>query len=320
MSALIFLPATMTYTDILSRTFKTHFQIEFLCRSDRLLSENVNIRQRILDESYGLFNKCEALAKEVLRRLTFVDALGLCENENGITFQIEEEGFVKNIKLTLERNSNGGAYIPNESVVKNGIFEPLSICLGLGCLKNNRAFIVLCHELTHAYEDLMLQRRGMSIGKRAEAAGYYLTANGLFDENALKQNICRMLYYLGHDEFIAYMASLKAEMMQNTQTFRSVEDAYRFLKSTSLYKMYEKTLKDAERLTHIKDIQVRRMVLDVVKQNSGYNFKSYRQFCGWLKRNVFSFDRKIKSIVPKMAADILNVRQYGMFPTQGTWI
>jgi len=179
---------------------KTHIFIEFYYRHGKFLNEhNSKLSFRELNESYGVFNGCNELAKEIYNR---IKEIGLKNGENRvIALNLKNHKWIDTIEVYLytdEVSNVGASYNSSSKIVFYGglkgnqqKFSPLKLNVNLN---HKNIVISLMHELTHAYEDYNRRtNKKPSLSDKALDNGYYLNNPvGVYDNE--KKYISYILY------------------------------------------------------------------------------------------------------------------------------
>ena len=157
----------------------THIFIEFYYgKGNKFLNEhNSKLTFRKLNESYGVFDGCYELAKQIYNN---IKEMNLKSGESRVlNLHIKNCKWIETFEIMAyyDENSNtGAAYNTSSQIVKsvNNTCKYLPLKLSVNLASNN-IVINLMHELTHAYEDYNRKINDKpSITNKALENGYYL--------------------------------------------------------------------------------------------------------------------------------------------------
>lgn len=260
--------------------------------------------KHLIFEKYGVFDGCEEIAyeledyaKEAYSR--DMKSFAYTPSENCLANEIEAI-FVRGRSCTFKSNS---------IISSNGKYSILRLNIGLDSLLENNIFGSLMHELVHAYENARrIEGESEDLKQNALKTGYNnVTIEKINTYNGLKQHLARLLYHLTDFERNAYIAQIYGDIKSRKEPFDSLDDALKWIYGTVPYHNYMVILDFAERLANINDEGKQAKILEMVNELSNHNFKNYNQFTRWLKNKVYKYNRKFQQILPKIAADNLNM-------------
>ena len=84
------------------------------------------------------------------------------------------------------------------------------------------------------------------------------------------------------------------------------DDAIRFLRSTTEFNRYERSVASAWFLVNLTDAKKQAEALSVVSQCSNYKFRNWNDFRKWLKGFISRYEDKMKRVIPKMINHVIN--------------
>jgi hypothetical protein len=255
--------------------------------------DNVFDRTRLF-EKYGIFKDCEEISENILSCIKNAEL----KNKQDIACFPCTNSLVKKINISIEDIDSAGGYSYKKSIY-NDIekkFDEITIVL----TENDIKKYVIMHELQHAKEDLELRKKGKTI---EDVLTHYKYSANLYDKSKtnIEKEITNILYYLTSFERNAFINSIYAEMRDNKKNFTNVQNAYDFIKNTEFYKSYENVLYNCNYFINLKDISLKKSVLENVNRKSNLNFKTYKDFRNWLKGKVTEYKNKFEKIIPKIA-------------------
>lgn len=287
-------------------TLTTHLFIEFYYKGGKgLLIEEHMLgadERKNLFEAYGLFDGCDKAANKI------VDMVFGLKHVGDITIDDIGLPFVRTVHLKMS-DYVLGSYRMKETVVgKDGTFDEITITVNKNIDSRNDLFIVMMHELTHAYQDYNLRRNGSSLSGEAEKIGY----NKFFapyDEETVDHDLSRLFYYLNQYERGGYMTMLAGIMDSvKDRVFENLTSAINFLKESPIYEMYrdirDVALKYADKS---QDEISKKITLSVANTVSGYDFKTFGDLSSWLLKNSRKALDKLDKVIPKLACERMQI-------------
>lgn len=297
-------------------TFATHCFIEFYYGLGKgFLNEHSSVLPlRELNESYGLFNGCVEVAQ--LLKDNIIKEMDNIEEGNVKIVNVQlNNNWINRVELMLYYNPNGvvaASYMPSESdIVKCGNgnektdkYYPLRINVNMFKANKKRLLVTIMHELTHAYEDYNLFIKGENrLIDKAMDIGY--NYNNIGSYNGYKNYLSYLLYYITEFERNAFVSELKAELQNTEQHFMNISDIIQFLKSTSVYKNYQKIITYIDFFTNLEDKESQEIVFKWLNELSNLKFDTYGRFAKYLKNKQRDIERKINTFIPKIAYEYL---------------
>jgi len=291
-------------------SFPAHFFVEMYYNRDK--KNGGFIYEEKLDhshftqlcESYGVFNGCEEITKEIMDIVDYM----LKNNVEIFKTKINNNTFIENVEIKLTNTSSSAFY--GDSQIKNGKYNPLRLRIGIATTKRNIMSSIM-HELLHAYENQQRYvNNAPSMGKAARTIGYDKNPiNKTVSYNDIKQKISYILYHFTDFERNAYIAQIKGELEACDKSFWDIKDAFDFIKTTIPYRNYQKIFSFCSELCEIENNKVQKDILDYTSELSNYNFKTYDSFRNWLIMKMKKYQRKFNNILPKIAAEYLTLSE-----------
>ena len=177
----------------------THIFIEAYFNHDGLLTEEhlkSSEERKQLFESYGIFDGCKEAAEEIETAVIFKNN----DNSPVITVSPKSLTFVNKVTVYLISEKIGkGAYDETKTKVnKDGTFDEIVIYLN-NDTSSKEMITTLMHELTHAYQDYNLRKKGKSLGGQGKKVGYDITmvsVHGEKNNGQLTNNMVTLFYML----------------------------------------------------------------------------------------------------------------------------
>lgn len=286
-----------------------HIFIEFYYRNGKFLNEhNSKLTFRKLNESYGVFDGCYELAKQIYNHLK---EMSLKSGESRVlNLDIKNSKWIDSLEIMIyyDENSNTGAsYNTSSQIVKlvNNRRKYLPLKLSVNLASNN-IVINLMHELTHAYEDYNRKINDKpSIADKALENGYYLN-NSVGNYDYDKKYISYILYYLTDFEVNAHLSQLKGELQNCDKYFVNIQQIVDFLKKTDVYKRYSLIKSYIDFFSHISDEKSQSIVLSWVSDLSNLKFSTYKNFVNYINKKYNKIERHMNRFIPKMAYEYLD--------------
>lgn len=287
----------------------THIFIEFYYRKGKFLNEhNSKLTFRKLNESYGVFDGCYELAKQIYNN---IKKMSLKNGESRVlNFPIKNSKWIETFEIMVyyDENSNtGAAYNPSSQIVKsdNNTWKYLPLKLNVNLAFNN-IVVNLMHELTHAYEDYNRKiNNKSSITDKAFENGYYLNNSvGNYDDE--KKYISYILYYLTDFEVNAHLSQLKGELQNCDKYFVNIQQIVDFLRKTDVYERYTMIKSYIDFFSSISHKKSQSIVLSWVSDLSNLKFGTYKNFVNYINKKYDKIERRMNRFIPKIAYEYLD--------------
>lgn len=287
----------------------THIFIEFYYRKGKFLNEhNSKLTFRKLNESYGVFDGCYELAKQIYNN---IKKMSLKNGESRVlNFPIKNSKWIETFEIMVyyDENSNtGAAYNPSSQIVKsdNNTWKYLPLKLSVNLASNN-IVINLMHELTHAYEDYNRKINDKpNITNKALENGYYLN-NSVGNYGNEKKYISYILYYLTDFEVNAHLSQLKGELQNCDKYFINIQQIVDFLRKTDVYERYSLIKSYIDFFSSISDEKSQSIVLLWVSDLSNLKFRTYKNFVNYINEKYNKIERRMNRFIPKIAYEYLD--------------
>lgn len=298
----------------------THIFIETYFNHSGLLTEEhlrTSEERKQLFESYGIFNGCEEAAQEIEMAVT---------NNNGnstvVTVSPSSLTFVNKVTVYLIGEKVGkGAYDETQTKVnKDGIFDEIVIYLNNNT-SSKEMINTLMHELTHAYQDYNLRKRGKSLVNQGKKVGYDTTmqyVHGEKNNGTLAKNMATLFYLLNEFESSAYLTGLLNDVKDAlaNNKFDNISQAVHYItKHSKVFDYYNKVNRLTTKYCDPNlPLDLKQLVVKAAKMTSGYNFQNFKQVSNWLKSRTYKLSDKIERTLPKIVNDNMIVSEF-MMPT-----
>ena len=295
-------------------TLSAHMFIEmyFNGRNKRRLNENkFNYRNfKILCEEYGVFDGCYEQAVEICNYVKKMKSLSLRTSE----LKPHYIDFANNIEINL-KNKSGSCYLPEASKVyydrDNNSTKYYRICLDIGIQQSDESLISsTMHELTHAYEDYKRHNNSpTSIHSTSMKIGYYKNPVGLAETyRPIKRAISYFLYFTTDFEINAFIPQIAGDMKQCNIKFNNAEDAMEYINAIPTYTNYKIVLNWGKQLTELTSRNMQNLIVKEANHLSENKFKTYSQFCKWVLTKIRRVEKRLYSVIPKLAMRYLNIK------------
>lgn len=265
--------------------------------------------RNLVNEKYGIYDGCEELADHIVKDIFNSDSL-----DNEFRYTIGELDGFKNVFfeeliVDLDTSSDdGGECDDNINISKNLLVEEALINIYSTTPTKSEIKGILMHELTHIYNNYMMQLKGnMNYIKAANSEMYRnITRIG---GGAAEDDIKQILYFLVGYERNAFIAQLRSELDQHRSKIKTPLDALKVLKQCPVYKAYVRVnnLIQYHIDKHIEDPESE-MVAKIYKQITG-DVNSEETTTKILKRLKLQSNKamkKLDSIIPKLCVENLN--------------
>ena len=291
-------------------TFPAHLFIE-MCYGRKnkwglIYEQKLNRKKfKLLCETYGVFDGCYKLAEEILFYIK--DKIPTAINNDFYIF-IKNSNFIDKIRL-ITYNGDCASYEYEESKIVNGKFSPLTITIGVVDNEKNILSSIM-HELTHAYEDYKrYMNNAISLTKKAKNVNYAETVKGVSSYDELKSMLSYLLYFLNEIERNAFITEMDGLLSLCNQKFHNIQEVLNFIRETKPYSDYQQVFELGEMICNVTDKLAQYYILTRLKEISNHKFTTYNQFVKWLSNKIYKFQRKFNEIIPKMAAQHLNMTE-----------
>ena len=266
---------------------RTHIFIEFYYRNGKFLNEhNSKLTFRKLNESYGVFNGCDLLAKEIYNAIKGTNLNG--GNCRIVTLNLKDNKWIQTIEIMVyndEISNVGASYVSSSKISFCGLkssqqkFSPLKMNVNL---KHENIIISLMHELTHAYEDYNRRtNKNKSLNDKVLDNGYYLN-NSVGNYDNEKKYISYILYYLTDFEVNAHLSQLKGELQNCDKYFVNIQQ-----------------IVDS-------DEKSQSIALSWVSDLSNLKFGTYKNFVNYINKKYDKTERHMNRFIPKIAYEYLD--------------
>lgn len=285
-------------------TFPSHLFVEMCYGRENkfgfIFEQNLPHRDfNYLCEAYGVFNGCYELAREIFE-------IGKNKNFNEtFTYIPINIDFIDKINVNVRLSPNSG-YSPTESKLVKGKFRPLKLYIGFRTT-DEKIISAIMHELLHAYEDYKRKtNKAIDINTKAKNIGYFKNRQNQTNEG-MEYKISMILYFLNNFERNAYVTQMIGLLRTCDKKFYDINEVLKFIKSTVPYKNYQTIFTWAEELCDIESEYWQSYVLKIVNKRSEHNFTTFNQFLKWMVINVLKFQKKFNNVIPKIAAEYLDM-------------
>lgn len=177
----------------------------------------------------------------------------------------------------------------------------------------------MVHELTHMFEDIGRRRSDKNgLGGELTRIGYpKVFDNVIMDRMLAKENegnyssveraVNRVIFYGTGFERNARNAAMFTKLKDLPPgRIKTYDDAIRFLRSTTEFNRYERSVASAWFLVNLTDAKKQAEALSAVSQCSDYKFRNWNDFRKWLKGFIRRYEDKMKRVIPKMINHVIN--------------
>lgn len=177
----------------------------------------------------------------------------------------------------------------------------------------------IVHELTHMIEDIGRRKsEDDGLGGEIEKIGYpkafdNVIRDRMFDEknkdkySAVVRAVNRVIFYGVGFERNARNAAMFTKLKDlPAGRIKTYDDAIRFLRSTTEFERYERSVASAWFLINLTNAEKQQEALIAVERCSNYKFKNWNHFRKWLKQFIRRYEDKMKRVIPKMINHVIN--------------
>lgn len=272
-------------------------------------------------EKYGLYDGCSELAKYIVKRCKNINSF-----DEDITIYFDEVKDIENIKfdkmiIKFDNGNNKASYVPHSKQMINNKTNRLELVQLLLYIEFNQldkiilpAESTICHELTHIYNDYVIQVAGYSSFYEIFSSLEYQRSKTFSNSNYPSQfkKFLRAIYMLNDYERNGFMASLSKEIepikdkhLKNNEVLK-VEDIMQEIRGLQIYKDYMQVIEYIEIYSNNK--LYRKEKEELVDEWEKY-FKeriNVDEIFDRLKRNIVRLKRKMESLIPKKIAEKLD--------------
>lgn len=293
-------------------SLKTHVFIELFYgrQIDGLLDEHTSeVPIEELNKQFGVFKGCSQIADRIKSSLER-NSLGIGE---GRQFDINNFFINKANVYVVDIGKSKGQYSFEETTVKNGKFDEITIYVNYRLIGKNGLKAMLMHELTHAWEDFNLRKKGSDIYQVNQKRGYWSNVEGFKNaDDAFERKVRQMIYLFNRTERNGHIAQLQAEIEPYKKKIRSARETVDLLYKTKTYKDFEEMFDLATELYNEKDTDKQQQILDIYNSNveKQYQIQEYKDFKHWLKLMKYKTKGKLDDIIPKIACESIRFPKY----------
>lgn len=265
---------------------------------------------RLLREYYGIPNGIESFADDIVDIVRKKWGSGIY-NEFYLPFDGVPYGYI----VIRPTDMNVRAYYAAPDNGCCALYINPKIVLG----KNDDADVsfhaTVVHELTHMIEDMGRRKNGGSLGDEANKiskAFKNVIVNDMVNGNkykytAIERAVNKVIYYGVAFERNARNAAIFTKLKDLPPgSIRTYDDAIRFLRSTTEFITYERSVASAWFLVNLDNEVDKEDALYAVSKCSDYKFKNWNHFRKWLKGFINRYEDKMKRVIPKMINHVIN--------------
>ena len=277
----------------------------------------------IIYEKFGLYDGCSDLAKFIINKIKnhYSYDKEIIINYNEVK-DIDNVHFDKMIIRFDESDKYGAKYIPfdNQEIISGSDrFNEIHLQINKNFnYKYNEEFRVICHELTHIYNDYLITIIGRSTFYDLFSSIDYQISKDFnrHDYPSELRKLLIALYMLDNYERNGFIASLSVEIEHIKERPRkdndkplTSEDIYKEIKELDIYKAYMEIIQYIE--YYKQGELVRKEREEIVKYwkeifDEDLDIKSvFNSLCG----KITELKRKLESTIPKKIAEKLDYRR-----------
>ena len=291
--------------DYISESLLSHIAIEYKVN-------DIGEGRRIVNEKYGIYDGCEELANyitnDIFSRHAFDDASQYSKENLGDIKNI----FFKELTVDIDTSSDDGGECDDEISIGNDLLVD-EIYINIYLVNPTKSEIkgILMHELTHIYNNYIMQLKGdKNFIKTSRSAMY----QNIIDMSGgpIERDIKTVLYFLLGYERNAFIAQLKAELEDHKDKINTPREALEILKNCPIYKTYMRINNIlAQHISNQNENPDSQLIAQIYKQITGNKSnESSMKILKRLKSQSNKAIKKLNTVIPKLCVENLNNRKW----------
>ena len=291
--------------DCIDESLLSHIAIEYKVN-------DIGEGRRIVNEKYGIYDGCEELANyitnDIFSRHAFDDASQYSKESLGDIKNI----FFKELTVDVDTSSDDGGECDDEISIGNDLLvDEIYINIYLGNPTKSEIKGILMHELTHIYNNYIMQLKGdKNFIKTSRSAMY----QNIIDMSGgpIERDIKTVLYFLLGYERNAFIAQLKAELEDHKDKINTPREALEILKNCPIYKTYMRINNIlARHISNQNENPDSQLIAQIYKQITGdKSNESSMKILKRLKSQSNKAIKKLNTVIPKLCVENLNNRKW----------
>lgn len=291
--------------DCIDESLLSHIAIEYKVN-------DIGEGRRIVNEKYGIYDGCEELANyitnDIFSRHAFDDASQYSKESLGDIKNI----FFKELTVDVDTSSDDGGECDDEiSIGSDLLVDEIYINIYLGNPTKSEIKDILMHELTHIYNNYIMQLKGdKNFIKTSRSAMY----QNIIDMSGgpIERDIKTVLYFLLGYERNAFIAQLKAELEDHKDKINTPREALEILKNCPIYKTYMRINNIlAQHISNQNENPDSQLIAQIYKQITGNKSnESSMKILKRLKSQSNKAIKKLNTVIPKLCVENLNNRKW----------
>ena len=291
--------------DCIDESLLSHIAIEYKVN-------DIGEGRRIVNEKYGIYDGCEELANyitnDIFSRHAFDDASQYRKENLGDIKNI----FFKELTVDIDTSSDDGGECDDEiSIGSDLLVDEIYINIYLVNPTKSEIKGILMHELTHIYNNYIMQLKGdKNFIKTSRSAMY----QNIIDMSGgpIERDIKTVLYFLLGYERNAFIAQLKAELEDHKDKINTPREALEILKNCPIYKTYMRINNIlAQHISNQNENPDSQLIAQIYKQITGNKSnESSMKILKRLKSQSNKAIKKLNTVIPKLCVENLNNRKW----------
>lgn len=291
--------------DCIDESLLSHIAIEYKVN-------DIGEGRRIVNEKYGIYDGCEELANyitnDIFSRHAFDDASQYSKESLGDIKNI----FFKELTVDVDTSSDDGGECDDEiSIGSDLLVDEIYINIYLVNPTKSEVKGILMHELTHIYNNYIMQLKGdKNFIKTSRSAMY----QNIIDMSGgpIERDIKTVLYFLLGYERNAFIAQLKAELEDHKDKINTPREALEILKNCPIYKTYMRINNIlAQHISNQNENPNSQLIAQIYKQITGNKSnESSMKILKRLKSQSNKAIKKLNTVIPKLCVENLNNRKW----------
>ena len=292
----------LTQLDQIDESILCHLAIDYKVN-------DIGTGRNIINEKYGIYGGCEELADYITNDIFSNNCLDNEYRYSGDELSNINNIFFKELIVDLDTSADtGGECDDTITINKDLLVDAVFINLYLTAPTKAQVKGILMHELTHLYNNYIMQIKGNTNYIKAANSELYRNVT-LMSGGTTERDIKQVLYFLIGYERNAFVAQLKAELDDNKSKIKTPLDALKILKQCPIYRAYVRVNNIIQYYSNKQEENPEsELIANIYKQITG-NTNSNETSAKILKRLKTQANKALKkldSVIPKLCVENLN--------------
>lgn len=264
--------------------------------------------KKTINEKYGIYDGCEELCDYIIKDIFNHSILDNEYQYNRNDFKNYQNIFFKSLIIDLDTSSDDGGECDDNIVInKDLLIDEVRINIYDDNPTKSSIKSVLMHELTHVYNNYIMQMKGNMGYMNTSQSDIYRNITDMSGGNTEKE-IKQIMYFLLGYERNAFVAQLKAELEDQKAKIKTPHDALRILKNCPVYIRYKRVINTINYLIKKQqDDPESTFIADIYRDiTNDSNNESSIKILKRLKSQSIKAVKKLDNIIPKLCVENLN--------------